>query len=86
MMRVISRRLFLIWRPTQKVTVNRNLSVYTPSGGVKPVPRRLKFPIPRVLCTVLPALALGGYVACKLAYYLDKYDWFTPDEDDDDDD
>ena len=81
MAQFLYKRLPLMWRTAQTITVHRNHGIYTRTGGMKPEPRRLRFPVPRVLCTVLPPLSLGMYVAKKLAYYLDEYDWFTPDED-----
>ena len=81
----ISGRLLLQWKSGQSITHTslRNKGIYTQTGGMRPAPQRLKYPIPRVLCTVLPPLLIGMYVAHNVAYYLDEYDLFSGVDDDD---
>ncbi|KRF98798.1 uncharacterized protein Dwil_GK27331 [Drosophila willistoni] len=58
---------------------------YTRYGGFRPRPKRDKYSRRGLALTVIPGILLGGFIAKKIAYFLEISELFTPDDMDDDD-
>jgi len=57
--------------------------VYSESGAILKRPQRVSFGVLKVLVVVGASVVIGGTISKNGAEYLEKYEWFIPDEDDD---
>ncbi|KAK2159984.1 hypothetical protein LSH36_142g03013 [Paralvinella palmiformis] len=61
----------------------RRTAIYAESGAVLPKPDQIKFPLPKVLITVIPFLTTGAIVSKNGAAILEEMEIFVPEDDDD---
>ncbi len=64
-----------------KVSVRR--ATTTESGALLSEPHKIKWPVPKVLLTVLPFLVTGATLSKNGAALLEEMDIFVPEDDDD---
>ncbi|KAG6804150.1 essential MCU regulator, mitochondrial [Apis mellifera caucasica] len=58
----------------------------TPSGAILPEPKRTRFGILSVICSVTLGLIIGTTISKRMANFLEEKELFIPSDDDDDDD
>lgn len=58
----------------------------SPTGAILPEPKRTRFGLLGVVCSVLTGLVIGTNLSKMMANYLEEKELFVPSDDDDDDD
>lgn len=58
----------------------------TPTGAILPEPKRTRFSLIGVVCSVMTGLVIGTTLSKMMANYLEEKELFVPSDDDDDDD
>lgn len=60
-------------------------NISTPTGAIPPKPAREFLGITKLVIITIPFLYLGGMISMHGASFLEDYDIFVPEDDDDDD-